>query len=588
MKINKSFYLFLILFSFFVKFEFVSAQKYYIYMNEEIGKSYNLDYSLANFLITKGASSTVIQNIKKIEFNNVEKTKKYITDFEEKYDISKKNNNTVIAGIKNDILYIQYAGTLALNENSYYLFASFTNLEYINGFEYINTSEVKKMTGMFYDLKKLKKIDLSSFDTSNVTHMEYMFYNCSSLTTLDVSNWNTSNVQQMNYMFYNCSSLEKIDVSNWDTSNLLYMQDMFFNCSSLKLLDLHNFRLYSNWSRYTFFIGNLNNLKILITPDYKISSISIPTLYDSNYNEYNLLSSSIKKGTILRKKSIISFDCLDAVQNILYGMEYNNLPNLEITGHIFLGWYKDSNFNTPVFNNTVFDEDGDITLYAKLEPKKYTVTWKNYDGTVLEVDENVEYGTIPSYDGNTPTKVKDAEYTYLFDKWDKEISSVTGNETYNATYKSNKRIYIDSIILNKYTLTLNTDDTYILIATINPNNTTEDKTLTWISSNPKVVTVDNNGKVTALSEGNAIITVSTENNIITNIEIVVDNSLKSEKTLGDIDNDGIVTLKDVILILRKYLGIDEEQSDNDGDVDGDGSLGLKDVILLLRMYLGIE
>ena len=33
----------------------------------------------------------------------------------------------------------------------------------------------------------------------------------------------------------------------------------------------------------------------------------------------------------------------------------------------------------------------------------YKVTWLNYDQTVLEVDENVKKGTIPSYDGKAPT-----------------------------------------------------------------------------------------------------------------------------------------------------------------------------------------
>jgi len=29
----------------------------------------------------------------------------------------------------------------------------------------------------------------------------------------------------------------------------------------------------------------------------------------------------------------------------------------------------------------------------------YTVTWKNYDGSVLKIDTDVEIGTMPSYDG---------------------------------------------------------------------------------------------------------------------------------------------------------------------------------------------
>lgn len=64
----------------------------------------------------------------------------------------------------------------------------------------------------------------------------------------------------------------------------------------------------------------------------------------------------------------------------------------------------------------------------------YTITWKNYDGTVLETDTDVRKGTTPTYDGETPTRPSDGTYKYTWNGWSPAIASVIENQTYTATY----------------------------------------------------------------------------------------------------------------------------------------------------------
>ena len=58
-------------------------------------------------------------------------------------------------------------------------------LKSIEGFEYLNTSQVTEMSRMFSDCPSLTSLDLSSFDTAKVTDMGEMFKGCESLTDLD-------------------------------------------------------------------------------------------------------------------------------------------------------------------------------------------------------------------------------------------------------------------------------------------------------------------------------------------------------------------------------------------------------------------
>lgn len=66
-------------------------------------------------------------------------------------------------------------------------------------------------------------------------------------------------------------------------------------------------------------------------------------------------------------------------------------------------------------------------------------------------------------------------------------------------------IDVESVSLDRNTLSLNVGEADALQATVKPDNATY-KTVAWLSNNKSVVTVDSEGKVVAVTEGRAIIT----------------------------------------------------------------------------------
>lgn len=108
------------------------------------------------------------------------------------------------------------------------------------------------------------------------------------------------------------------------------------------------------------------------------------------------------------------------------------LPTPTKTGHNFMGWFISAAFDGEPVTEISAGDYGNKTFYAKWEIITYQVKFLNADGSVLQSSE-AGYGTVPEYAG-TPT-IASNRYVYTFNGWNKELTAVTGEQLYVATYK---------------------------------------------------------------------------------------------------------------------------------------------------------
>lgn len=122
------------------------------------------------------------------------------------------------------------------------------------------------------------------------------------------------------------------------------------------------------------------------------------------------------------------------------------------TGYHFVNWTDESGTEKSTDATYSFPVSRDIQLKANFAIDRHTVLFVNEDGTVLQ-SEVLEYGQTPVYTKATPTKPRTQQYSYTFAGWDKEITTVTADKTYTATYSST---------INYYTVKYVNDDGTVL------------------------------------------------------------------------------------------------------------------------------
>lgn len=132
---------------------------------------------------------------------------------------------------------------------------------------------------------------------------------------------------------------------------------------------------------------------------------------------------------------------------------------------------------------------------------------------------------------------------------DGRVTQATRDIIMKINYKtdnSSEDIKVTGITLNKTSANLKVDDELKLIASILPENATNQQ-VSWASSDEKVATVDKDGNVKAISEGEAIITAITNDGEFTDTcKIIVESKGESVVIPGDEEIEKEVETEDAL------------------------------------------
>ncbi len=183
----------------------------------------------------------------------------------------------------------------------------------------------------------------------------------------------------------------------------------------------------------------------------------------------------------------------------MYSKKVMNAPEMNVADMNISKMYTVSLHPTlkgiKVVPTTIAIETGE-TATIKCQPVPYNadmveVSWSVSDNSIITVNKN---GMI------TGVKAGTAEVR----------AKATGEDFPMAVCKVTVKssvVHVTGVTLNKATLSLETGASATLSATVVPANA-DNQNVTWSSSTNKV-TVSNTGKVTAVSAGSAVITVTT-------------------------------------------------------------------------------
>lgn len=224
-----------------------------------------------------------------------------------------------------------------------------------------------------------------------------------------------------------------------------YTVDVRFNADHVSVAGLDGFATTEGGLRKVVEYGTELNIKANLETGYEIDQVLINNViqndFDGQINHLVLTNTAIE---IKTKPISYLITWMDDAGNTLHTEQVpygatpvypNGTPvkaaTAQYTYH-FTGW---TPAVTPVTGPATYQATFGETV------NQYTITFVDEDGETKLYAKDFDYGATPVYGGEIPTKAGNAQYSYTFAGWDKEVVSVTGQATYKATYTATANRY---------------------------------------------------------------------------------------------------------------------------------------------------
>ena len=272
-------------------------------------------------------------------------------------------------------------------------------------------------------------------------------------------------------------------------------------------------------------ILNMTSTKVEYSKD---DYIDIIFGFKGTYNGKFTKLKVVKDGNTLIESEELNLD-------IEKGQTYSYLIRKEGLNNFANGKYQ---VKVSASNGTTYSKDLNINVIP-ISGVKIT----NKTGLKLGVGKTLSLNTVV-----TPSNFNSISPVLTWKSSNESIATVdnnglvsavnVGNVTITATTKNNKVAKynlivdrpIESVVVNKTSVILNPGETYNASAYVLPTNTTDDKTITWISDNNKRVEVTNNGVIKAIASGKIDVIATSSNNKKGTISVFVTGvSLKEDE-----------------------------------------------------------